>query len=75
MNITRLTDLIRFPRILWGRRNCPLCTSIEFQVADFSSWDRALALFALNPVRCTNCWRRYYWLTRTEKGCGPLVTR
>jgi hypothetical protein len=20
-----------------------------------------LGLFGLHPVRCSNCWRRYYW--------------
>lgn len=67
MEVTGLKGFIRFPHILWWRRNCPLCSSIEFQAAELGSWDNALGLLALNPVRCTNCWRRYYWFAREAK--------
>lgn len=42
------------PRILWRRRNCPRCSSIEFQTADSHSLDRLLGLLALSPIRCVN---------------------
>jgi hypothetical protein len=29
-----------------------------------------LALFALRPVRCMFCWRRYYWLTLRSASSG-----
>jgi hypothetical protein len=48
------------PRLLWIRRTCPLCTSIEFQEAESHFLDRFLGLIAWRPVRCVNCFRRYY---------------
>ena len=48
------------PRILWRHRECPLCTSVEFQAAESGAWDAILGWFALSPIRCGNCWRRYY---------------
>jgi hypothetical protein len=54
------------PRILWVRRECPRCTSIEFQTADSHSLDRLLRLVALSPTRCVNCWRRYYWFAKKK---------
>jgi hypothetical protein len=42
-------------------RVCPLCSSYEFKEAESSFLDRPLNLFSLRPVRCVNCWRRYYW--------------
>jgi hypothetical protein len=54
----------RLPHVL-GTRQCPLCSSIRFQAAE-SSWpDGLLALVTLHPVRCVNCWRRYYWFGKT----------
>jgi len=55
-----------FPKLLWMRRQCPLCSSLEFKPAEPESLDRLFGLFALHPVRCVNCWRRYYWFA--EKG-------
>lgn len=52
------------PRLLWMRRECPLCSSIEFQTAESHPLDRLLVLLALRPVRCVNCWRRYYWFAK-----------
>ena len=60
MDIEGLNWPSRIPRILWMRRECPLCTSIEFRAAEPHALDGPLALFALRPVRCVNCWRRYY---------------
>jgi len=54
----------RFPRLLWSSRSCPLCSSIEFRVAESHPLDGVLAVFALKPVRCVNCWRRYYWFDK-----------
>ena len=52
------------PRILWKRRQCPLCSSIEFKTAESHPLDPFLRPFALSPVRCVNCWRRYYWFAK-----------
>ena len=51
----------RVPRVLW-KRECPLCSSIEFKAAELHPLDPILNVFALYPVRCVNCCRRYYWL-------------
>ena len=51
------------PRILW-RRRCPLCSSVEFKEAERHPLDALLRLFALFPIRCVNCWRRYYWFAQ-----------
>ncbi len=52
------------PRVLWARRQCPLCSSIRFQPAEQGSLDGFFGLFGLRPVRCVNCWRRYYWFAK-----------
>jgi hypothetical protein len=44
-----------------------VCTSIEFSEAEFHPFDRALSLLALHPIRCVNCWRRYYGFSMTNK--------
>ncbi len=54
----------RIPRLLWMRRECPLCNSFEFKMAESGVLDGILALLSLRPVRCANCWRRYYWFAR-----------
>jgi hypothetical protein len=64
MDIAGLNWPTRIPRVLWIRRMCPLCSSIEFQTAESEALDGLFMLFALQPVRCVNCWRRYYWFTR-----------
>ena len=51
------------PHPLWIRRKCPCCNSVKFKQAELRSVDGLLALFALRPVRCTFCWRRFYLLT------------
>ncbi len=50
-----------FPRILWMHRQCPLCSSVQFQPAEAEALDAVFGVFGLRPVRCVNCWRRYYW--------------
>ena len=66
MNTVGLNWPGQFPRLLWMRRQCPLCSSIRFQPAEPESLDGLFGLFALRPVRCMNCWRRYYWFA--ERG-------
>ena len=60
MNAQAMTWPTWLPRVLWPRRRCPRCTSIQFKPAELSSFDGLLAMFALRPVRCKFCWRRYY---------------
>ena len=55
------------PRLLWARRECPLCSSIEFHAAESGVLDRVLSLLALSPVRCVNCRRRYYWFAKKHR--------
>jgi hypothetical protein len=51
------------PHVLWVRRECPTCRSVKFKAAELRPVDDLLAMFAIRPVRCMFCWRRYYWLT------------
>jgi hypothetical protein len=51
------------PRMLWFRRACPCCNSVQFKPGEARSLDGLLAMFALRPVRCMFCWRRYYWFS------------
>jgi hypothetical protein len=53
-----------FPHVLWARRVCPLCSSLEFKQAESVFLDGPMAWFSLRPVRCVNCWRRYYWFAK-----------
>ena len=48
------------PRVLLIRRACPCCGSTKFKPGEMRSFDVILGLFALRPVRCMFCWRRYY---------------
>jgi hypothetical protein len=64
MDIAGLTWPSKVPRLLWMRRECPLCSSIEFRTAESHPLDRLLKLLMFYPVRCANCWRRYYWLQK-----------
>jgi hypothetical protein len=66
MKIPEMTWPSMIPRLLWGR-SCPRCSSIEFQTAQGASMDVPLGVFALTPVRCSNCWRRYYCFARKGK--------
>lgn len=56
----------RLPRILWAGRQCPLCSSIRFEEAEPGSLDGVLGVLMLRPIRCVNCWRRYYWFAKTS---------
>lgn len=50
-----------FPRIVLARHPvCPLCTGTTFRRAEAGGLDGVLKLLGLLPVRCVNCWRRYY---------------
>jgi len=60
MNSAGLNWPPAIPRLLWMRRKCPLCSSIEFKSAEPEWLDSVLAMFRLHAVRCVNCWRRYY---------------
>jgi hypothetical protein len=63
MNPETLTWPAWLPRVLWPRRICPRCSSVQFKPAELRSFDGLVAMFALRPVRCMFCWRRYYWLS------------
>ncbi len=63
MNVETITWLRWLPRVLWIRRMCPSCTSVEFKPAELRPYDGLLALFFLHPVRCKFCWRRCYWIS------------
>lgn len=54
------------PRLLWMRRKCPLCNSVEFTMAEPEWQDSLLAPWRLEPVRCVNCWRRYYCFAKRK---------
>jgi hypothetical protein len=51
------------PRLLCIRRECPCCKSVLFKAAELRPLDSLLRMFALRPVRCMFCWRRFYWVT------------
>jgi hypothetical protein len=55
------------PHLLWLRHKCPRCNSVEFKPAELHSFDGLLSMFALRPVRCMFCWRRYYWFAFRTK--------
>jgi hypothetical protein len=54
------------PHVLWFKRICPHCTSVQFKQAELRPYDGILRLFALRPVRCMFCWRRFYWVSFRE---------
>ena len=47
MDFAALGWLGRLPRVLWTRRQCPLCSSIRFEEAELGSLDGPLGLFML----------------------------
>jgi hypothetical protein len=67
MNSLRFRWLTGLPRVLSSPKVCPVCTSFEFIDAEFRPLDRTLSLLALHPIRCVNCWRRYYGFSRTNR--------
>jgi hypothetical protein len=58
------------PHLLWIRRECPRCHSVQFKPAELRPIDGLLAMFALRPVRCKFCWRRYYWVALHGPSAG-----
>jgi hypothetical protein len=56
------------PRVLWTRRKCPRCSCAEFKPAEMHLFDVLFSMFALRPVRCMFCWRRYYWFSLQALG-------
>jgi hypothetical protein len=67
MNSLRFSWPARLPRLLGFSKKCLACTSVEFTDAEFHSLDRVLSLLAFHPIRCVNCWRRYYGFSKTNK--------
>ena len=63
MSVEAITWPSWLPRVLWLRRICPCCKCDQFKPAELRSYDGLLGLFALRPVRCKFCWRRYYWFS------------
>jgi hypothetical protein len=63
MNIDAMTWPNWLPRVLWFRHACPRCNSVRFKPAELRSADGLLCMFALRPVRCKFCWRRFYWFS------------
>jgi hypothetical protein len=59
-----MRSLSRFSGLLWFGQKCPLCTSMLFTEAEPQSLDRLLTLLAFHPVRCANCFRRYYCFSK-----------
>ncbi len=49
------------PNMIWMKHQCPRCNSNKFKAAELRSFDELLSMFALRPVRCMFCWRRFYW--------------
>jgi hypothetical protein len=66
MDVASVRWLGRFSGLLLVGQRCPLCTSILFNEAEHRSLDRLLALLAFRPVRCANCFRRYYCFARVQ---------
>ena len=60
MSIVNLEWPSGLPRFLWMDRECPRCSSIEFRSAEPGRLDKLFMVLALQPIRCVNCWRRYY---------------
>jgi hypothetical protein len=63
MNIGARTWPNWLPRVLFFHRVCPRCTSVQFKAGELRPSDGILGLFALRPVRCKFCWRRFYWFS------------
>jgi hypothetical protein len=50
------------PQFFVVRERCPLCRATEFNLSAQHPLKQVLRYVAIRPVRCANCWRRYYWL-------------
>jgi len=70
MNFSSRTWPRWVPRLLWIRHECPFCNSLKFKQAELRSYDNLLSMFAMRPVRCMFCWRRYYWFTWHAETAG-----
>jgi hypothetical protein len=68
MNLETMTWPGWLPHILWPRRVCPRCTSVEFKPGELHPGDGLWGMFALRPVRCMSCWRRFYWFSFRTSG-------
>ena len=66
MDLAGVRWLGKLSGVLWIGRKCPLCTSILFTETEHQSLDRLLALLAFRPVRCVNCFRRYYCFAKAQ---------
>lgn len=51
------------PQLPLLRHKCPRCNSVRFKAAELRPFDSLLVMFALHPVRCLFCWRRFYWVS------------
>ena len=63
MNVATMTWPDWLPRILWSRRACPCCNSVQFKPSALRRFEGLIAVFGLRPIRCMFCWRRYYWFS------------
>lgn len=63
MDVDAIPWLNWLPRVLWTRRVCPRCNSVQFKPGELRPHDGLLGMFALRPVRCMFCWRRFYWFS------------
>ena len=61
MNSANQHDPLWMPHFIWTKHECPHCNSLQFKPAELRSIDALLSMFALRPVRCMFCWRRFYW--------------
>ena len=66
MDLAGVRWLGKFLGLLWFGQECPLCTSILFTEAEHHSGDRLLTLLSFRPVRCVNCFRRYYCFAKAQ---------
>jgi hypothetical protein len=49
------------PHLICTKHECPSWNSVKFKPAELHPLDGLLSMFALRPVRCMFCWRRFYW--------------
>ncbi len=59
-NVTTENRAFEMPHLLGPKRVCPLCTGGVFRKGERGLMDVPMRLLGLEPVRCVNCWRRYY---------------
>jgi hypothetical protein len=73
LTLTRRTLMLQrpvwLPRMIRMHRECPFCTSIQFNRSEGTIFDRMLHVFAPRRVRDAIFWRRYYWFV----GAGGAV--